>query len=182
MNGLDWVFVVVLALLGVRCMVKGFAAELFSMAALIVGVLAALFLYRPAGALFVSWGLSPKPTALPEVLGFVVAFLAAFLATKLLGRLISEGVEASELGGLDRALGLLLGVAEGLLLVCLILLAMSLLEPTLKSINGYSKLLSESLFARALLPIIGPEVARATQGIKAHGLNLRSGPAASGRP
>jgi membrane protein required for colicin V production len=182
MNGLDWVFVVVLALLGVRCMVKGFAAELFSMAALIVGVLAALFLYRPAAALFVSWGLDPKPAALPEVLGFAVAFFAAFLAMKLVGRLISEGVEASELGGLDRALGLLLGLAEGLLLVCLVLLAMSLVEPTLKSIPGYSKLLSESLFARVLLPIIGPEVARATQGIKAPELKLKLDPAASGKP
>jgi membrane protein required for colicin V production len=180
MNSLDWVFIVVIALLGIRCMAKGFAAEILSVAAVVVGVLAAILLYRPAGALLVSWGLAAKPAAMPEILGFVAAFLAAFIAMKLVGRLISEGVEASQLGGLDRALGLILGLAEGLLLVCLVLLAMSLLEPALKSIPGYSKLLSGSAFARAILPVIGPELVKATQGIKAP--ELRLDPPAAGKP
>jgi membrane protein required for colicin V production len=182
MNYLDWIFVVILALLAFRCMRKGFVAEILSMAALIVGILAALLLYRPAGELLVSWGLVAKPPALPEILGFIVAFLAAFLAMRLVGRLISEGVEAAELGGLDGALGFFLGLAEGLLVVCLFLVAMSLLEPALKTIPGFSKLLSDSAFARVILPIIGPEVAKATQGIKAPELKLRLDPPSAGKP
>jgi membrane protein required for colicin V production len=181
-NGLDWVFVVILALLGIRCMAKGFAAEILAMAAMIVGLIAAIVLYRPAGELFVGWGLNAEPAALHEVLGFLAAFLAGFLAMKLVGNLVSEGVEAADLGGLNRALGFLLGLAEGLLLVCLALLAMSALEPALKSVPGYSRLLSESYFARVLLPIIGPEVAKAAQGIKAPDIQLRLDPPPAGKP
>jgi len=173
LNGLDWTLIVLIGLLGIRCMIRGFAAEMLSMAALAAGILAALVLYRPAGALFTSWGLSPTPAALPDILGFIAAFAAAFLATRLVGRLASEGLESSELGGLDKALGLLLGLAEGLLLACLILLGMSLAEPAFASFPGYGKLLSGSAFAKVLLPLIGPELAKAVQGIKAPGLDLR---------
>jgi membrane protein required for colicin V production len=173
MNSLDWIFVALIALLGIRCMARGFVKEILSMAGIIVGVLAALFFYRSAGELLVSWGLPAKPEGLPEILGFLVAFLAAFLLMKLVGRLISEGVEAAVLGGVDKARGLVLGLAEGMLLVCLFLIAMSLLEPAFKSIPGYAKLLRDSAFAQVILPIVGPEVVKATQGITAPELKLR---------
>jgi membrane protein required for colicin V production len=166
MNTLDWIFVVVLVLLGARCMIKGFVSEVLSVAALLVGLLSALFLYKAASQLLVSWGLAATPQIVPAILGFAIVFLLAFLLVKLIERLLREGIEAAELGGVDRILGLLLGLAEGLILVSLVLVAMSLLEPALKSIAGYHKLLSGSFFARLILPLIGPEVAKATQGIK----------------
>jgi membrane protein required for colicin V production len=178
MNSLDWVFIAILALLGIRCMAKGFVAELSSMASFLAGILVAILFYRPAGELLVGWGLSAKPAAFPEVLGFVVAFFAAFLLVRLVGRIVSEGVEAAQMGGLDRSLGLILGLAEGLLVVSLILIAMSLLEPRLKSVEGYARLLDDSVFAKLILPIVGPEVAKATQGINAPELRLPPGPAA----
>ena len=52
------------------------------------------------------------------------------------------------------------------MLVSLVLIAMSLAEPTLKTVPGFSKLIQGSFFARMLLPIVGPELAKATQGIK----------------
>jgi membrane protein required for colicin V production len=166
MNALDWVFIVILALLGIRCMIKGFIAEVLSVAAILLGLLAAIFLYKAAGRLFVGWGIAAKPEIVPAILGFAAVFLLTFLLIKLIAHLLREGIEAAELGGVDRALGLVLGLAEGLVLVSLVLIAMSLLEPTLKSIAGYSKLLDGSFFAKLILPIIGPEVAKATQGIK----------------
>jgi membrane protein required for colicin V production len=166
MNALDWVFIVVFALLGIRCMVKGLVAEVLSVAAIFAGLLAGLFLYKAAAQLFVGWGLAAKPEILPSILGFAAVFIVAFLIVKLVARLLKEGIEAAELGGVDRALGFLLGLAEGLILVSFILVAMSLLEPALNSITGYSKLLAGSFFARIILPVIGPEVAKATQGIK----------------
>ena len=166
MNTLDWIFLVVIVLLGIRCMVKGFVTELLSVAALLVGLLAALVLYRSAGELFIAWGLAAKPAALPGVLGFAAVFLVGFLVMKLIERMISEGIEAAELGSVDRALGLLLGLAEGLLVISLVLVAMSLIAPAFKSMPGYARLLNGSAFARFVLPIVGPEVAKATQGIK----------------
>jgi membrane protein required for colicin V production len=166
MNTLDWIFTVILVLLGVRCMVRGFVTELLSVAALLGGLLAALLLYKSAGELLVGWGVAAKPAALPGVLGFAAVFALTFIVVKLIERLLKEGIEAAELGGIDRALGLLLGLAEGIVLVSLVLVAMSLLEPAFKSAPGYAKLLDGSAFARFLLPIVGPEVAKATQGIK----------------
>jgi hypothetical protein len=79
-------------------------------------------------------------------------------------------------------LGFLLGLAEGALLVCVLLLAMGLLEPALKAIPGYSALISGSYIARVALPVIGPEAARAAQGINAPELRLRLDPPAAGKP
>jgi membrane protein required for colicin V production len=166
MNALDWIFIAVFALLGLRCMIKGFVAEVLSVAALLAGLVAALFLYKGAAQLFVAWGLNPKPDLVPAILGFAAVFILAFLLVKIIERLLKEGIEAAELGAVDRLLGLALGLAEGLLVVSIVLVAMSLLEPSLKSLGGYSKLLGGSFFARTILPVIGPEVAKATQGIK----------------
>jgi membrane protein required for colicin V production len=166
MNTLDWIFVAVIALLGIRCAIRGFITELLSTAAVILGLVVSLMAYRQAGELFVKWGLAASPAFLPNILGFLAVFIAAFLVIKLVASLAKSGIEAAELGGLDKALGFLLGLAEGLLLVSLALVAMSLLEPNFASVPGYSKLLKGSLFARNLLPIVGPEVAKAAQGIK----------------
>ena len=183
MNALDWIFIVVLVLLGIRCMVKGFLAEVLSVAAILLGLLAALFLYKPAGALLVGWGLKATPGILPAVLGFAAVFLLTFLAVKIAKRLLKAGIEAAELGAVDRALGLVLGLAEGALLVSIALVIMSLLEPSLKSIGGYSRLLSGSFFARTLLPILGPEVAKATQGIRIDAPKLPiKAPPSAGKP
>ncbi len=173
MNTLDWIFVVVLALLRIRCMVKGFVAEVLSVAAVLVGILAALLLYKSVSLLFVAWGLPAAPAILPAALGFAVVFLVGFLAVKLIERLLEDGIEAAHLDGVDRILGLVLGLAEGFMLVCLVLIAMSLAEPTLKSVPGFSKLMQGSIFARILVPIVGPELVKATQGIKLNAPELK---------
>lgn len=182
MNALDWVFVIVLALLGIRCMMRGFIAEVLSVAAVLVGLVASLFLYKTVGQLYVAWGLKPATGFLPPFLGFASVFLLAFLVVKIIERLLREGIEAAELGGVDRAVGLVLGLAEGLLVVSIILVVMSLLEPSLKSIGGYSKFLGGSFFARTILPIIGPEVAKATQGIRLDAPQLQLKPPAVKKP
>ncbi len=166
MNTLDWIFIVVLALMGIRCMIKGFISEILSVAAVLVGLFAGLLLYKSVGAIFVGWGLPATPAVLPGILGFAAAFAIAYLVVKLLERLLREGLEAAELGGVDRALGFVLGLAEGLAVVALILVAMQLLQPIFKSVSGYAGLLEGSAFARVILPIIGPEVIKATRGIK----------------
>lgn len=165
MNTLDWIFIALMAILGVRCMLRGFVEEILSVASVLAGLLAGLLLYKGAGELFVSWGLPAQPSALPGVLGFLAAFLLAFLLVKLVERLLKEGIESAELGGVDRLLGLVLGLVEGLVLVSLVLVLMDLIAPAFKSMPGYAKLLQGSFFARTILPLVGPELAKATQGI-----------------
>jgi membrane protein required for colicin V production len=162
MNVLDWIFVALIFLLGARCMARGFVAEILSVASVALGLLAALLLYKGAAAL-----LRDKlgVTTLPEVLAFAAIFLIVFLVVRLIDRLVSEGLEASQLGGLDRVLGLVLGLFEGILATAVILVALSLLQPILKSAVDLSKLIDGSAFGRVILPIVGPEVAKVTKGI-----------------
>ena len=159
MNALDWIFIVIFALLGIRCMVKGFLAELLSVAAIFVGLLAGIFLYKTTGQLFIGWGLPAKPEILPLIVGFIAVFFIVFLIIKLIARLLEEGIEAAQLGGVDRVLGLVLGLAEGLILVSFLVIAMSMLEKTL-SIASFTKFLNGSAIVRFILPIIGPEIAK----------------------
>jgi membrane protein required for colicin V production len=166
LNALDWIFVVMIALLAIRCAFKGLVAEVLSVAGVLAGLLAGLFLYKTGAGLFISWGLKPKPEIFPDILGFAAAFLLAFLIVKLVERLLEEGIQAAELGGVDRALGFVLGLAEGLLLVALLLVVLNLAQPALSSIPGYAKLLQGSLFARLILPVVGPELSKATGGLK----------------
>jgi len=158
MTFIDWVFLAIVVLLAARCFVRGFIEELLSVAAFAGGLLAALFLYRKGGELVRT---QLKIESFPEVLAFIAIFLVAFLIVKLIEHMIREGLEATNLENADRVLGLFLGAVEGMILVALILVALKL-QPLFNA----EKLLANSLFAKTLLPIIGPEVARASQGLK----------------
>ncbi|HTX73281.1 MAG TPA: CvpA family protein [Rectinemataceae bacterium] len=158
MTVIDWVFLAIVILLAARCFVRGFVEELLSVAAIAGGILVALLLYRK-GAELVRTQL--KIQAFPEVLAFIVIFLVAFLVVKLIEHMIREGLEATNLENADRVLGLFLGAIEGMILVALILVALKL-----QPLFNVDKLLQNSLFAKTLLPIVGPEVAQATRGLK----------------
>lgn len=154
MNVLDWVCLGIIVLLSVRCLVRGFVAEILSVAAWLVGAAVALLLYKQ-GAVFLASKASQLP--LPEAFAFAAIFILAFIATKILGNMLKEGIEAAQLATLDRILGLLLGAFEGLVSVSIILLVMQ----SINNVIPTKELLDGSAFAKAILPIIGPEVAKA---------------------
>ncbi len=153
MNTMDWVFVGLIVILAIRCFVRGFVEEILSVASFVGGIFAALLLYRPAAALLRG---KLGVTIVPEVLGFLIVFLLAFLAVKLVERLVTDGLEASHLERADRIVGLFLGMIEGLLLVSVILIVMTIVR-----IPALQKTLEGSAFAKTILPIIGPEVSKA---------------------
>lgn len=158
MNVLDWIFLAVIAILGIRCFVRGFVEELLSVAAYAVGLLAGLLLYKVgADILKTKLGL----TVIPEVIAFAAFFVVGFLVVKIIEKLIHEGLEAAKLQSVDRIVGFVFGALEGLVVVSLVLVVM-----TVQPIFDVKKILEGSFSARVLLPIIGPEVSKWTQGIK----------------
>jgi membrane protein required for colicin V production len=87
---------------------------------------------------------------LPEFLAFGIIFLSVFIAAKLVERIVKDIIERLHLAALDRALGLLFGLAKSLAVITLVLFVLSsqpLFDP--------SPLLGHSLFARFLLPLTG---------------------------
>ncbi|MGO8694321.1 MAG: CvpA family protein [Rectinemataceae bacterium] len=177
MTPVDWVFLAMVVLMAARCFMRGFVEEILSVAAFGGGLVAALLLYRTGGELVRT---RLRVEAFPEILAFLAIFLVVFLIVKLIERMLSEGIEATSLEGTDRFLGLFLGAVEGMILVSLILVAMALLRP----IVDFDGILAKSFFAKTLLPIVGPEVARATQGlnIRAPQMHLDLQPAAAAKP
>jgi membrane protein required for colicin V production len=146
---IDVIFVVLILILVIRSALRGLIEELMSMAAFVLGLGMAFFLY-PSAAAFIREKYMPAIKIIPELLGFIGLFLIVFLVVKILEYLLKDIVNRINLGGLDRFLGILFGLAEGLVLVSLALFVFSI-----QPIFNPEPILKDSLFARLLLPFIG---------------------------
>ena len=144
----DIVFLGIIAVFAIRCAIKGVVSELLSMAALIFGLLASIFFFRKA-ALLIRLHFMPDIRALPEIISFIVIFLVIFAVIKLLEILLKDIIEGIKLNGPDRFLGFIFGLAEGVLVVCLLLFLLHI-QPFIHP--GY--ILRESFFAQLLIPFI----------------------------
>ena len=153
---MDWIFAGIIILLAVRCFVRGFVQEILSVASYAFGLLAGLLFSNKAIELadrqFRLGGISPS---IQYTAAFAVCFILGFLIMKLIEKLIREGLEAANLDIFDKVLGLGLGIAEGLVVVSFVLVIMEI-QPFFDA----SKLISGSLFASTLLPLVGPVMDR----------------------
>lgn len=143
---IDIVFGALILILTIRCGLKGFIEEFLSVAALVLGLLCAVAFVRPGAELVKGW---LGPNSFPEVIAFVGLFLIAFILVKILERVLGDIVDRVNLEGLDRALGVLLGLVEGLLVVSVALFVLSV-QPLFDA----GPLLSHSIFAKYLMPIV----------------------------
>lgn len=154
MSTVDWVFAGIVVLLAVRCFVRGFVQELLSVAAYAAGLISGL-LFSNTLLDFAAKrvGLDSLSPSVQYVIAFIVCFIAGFLIMKLIEKLIREGLEAANLEIFDRILGLALGIAEGLAIAAFALVLMEI-QPFFDT----TAILSNSIFAGTILPIIGPTI------------------------
>jgi membrane protein required for colicin V production len=149
MEVIDIVFTVLILLVLIRAALRGFIEEVMSMASLVLGLGAAFFLHK-RGAAFLVERYIPDIKVLPEILAFIAIFLIVFLAVRLLEFILKDIAARVNLGGLDALLGAVFGVAEGVVLVSLILFLL-IIQP----LYDMQPLLEKSFFARLLAPFIG---------------------------
>jgi len=145
---IDFVFLVIIAIFALRCALRGIVSELMSMAALVLGLLTAIFTFRKTAEL-IRGRFVPDVKALPEIISFVAVFLAVFAVIKIFETILKDIIDRIQLGGPDRFLGFFLGIAEGLVIVCL-LLFLILVQPFVDS----TLILEGSLLAKLLMPFI----------------------------
>jgi len=149
---IDIVFLVIIAIFALRCSLRGMVGELMSMAALVFGLLAAIFFFRKTAEI-VRGKYIPDVQALPEIISFIAIFIAVFAVIKILETILKEIIDKIHLGGPDRFLGFFLGIAEGIIIVCLILFLISV-QPFVEP----AAILEGSLIADILMPyVIGTE-------------------------
>jgi len=144
---LDIFFLILIAVLMLRCALRGFLKEFMTWASLALGILAALLLFKP-GAAFIREKFSWDVRVLPEIIAFLVLFLVVFFFIRFLELILRDIIERIHLGGLDHFLGFLFGLLEGLILVSFLLLVL-FIQPLFDA----RPLLDASILARFLLPL-----------------------------
>ena len=139
----DVIIVAIIAFLALRCAFKGFVSEFLSMAALVIGLLIAIFFFRKV-AVIVGEQFEIEVQLLAEIISFAILFIAIFVAIKLVESLLKNIITKIKLTGLDRFLGFFYGMIEGIVVVYLLLFLVNLL-PNSENILGRSALADKLL-------------------------------------
>lgn len=121
--GFDWIVVLIVGVAAGFGLMRGFIAEVASLAAWVAGFAAVRFFYAPARAILETASGSEVIAAVAAVLG---PFLVALLGVKLLGSFLSSSAKGSVIGPLDRLLGLGFGLVKGFLAAGLLFLLITL--------------------------------------------------------
>ncbi len=164
-SAIDIAFVALIVIFIVRCSLRGFVSELLSMASVVLGLLAALY-FHLKGGVFIRERFMPGMKVLPEIIAFVLLFLIVFVVVKILEALLKQIIEGIRLGKLDRFLGIVFGLIEGVVVVCLVLFIIDI-QPLFDA----RQLLAKSFFASYLMPFItgrGKEVVESVISFAPH--------------
>ena len=154
---IDIVFLILIFVMAIKGTVNGFIAELFGKAAFLVGLLAGVLFYNDLAGVLVQW---ISVDFLAQIVSFLLLFILTFLVIKILQHLLGGLFRGDILGSLNKALGFFLGLAEGVLIVAVILLVLHI-QPWIQ----VDSLLRGSLFAEGFagplsqsLELVGTEV------------------------
>jgi membrane protein required for colicin V production len=120
-NWLDWTLAGIVFVSVITAANQGFVRELISLAALVAGVVVAALGYTRASLWFEDL---TKSHALALGMGFLVLFVGVLVLGGLVSKLAQHLVKAAGLRSIDRLLGALFGLVRGVLVTCILLLAM----------------------------------------------------------
>ena len=143
MTAADWLIVLVVLLSALLAAAQGFFFEIFSLAGVAGGYLLAAWEYHRVAAWFAPYVSSAW---VADVAGFLTIFAGVVLLAGMAGRLARWGLREAGLRWFDRLLGGLFGLARGLAIAMVVILALASLAPA-------SPLLSRSRFAPYLLVV-----------------------------
>lgn len=120
-NWLDWILAAILTASVVAAIAKGFVRELVALAALVMGVVIAAVGYQSAAVWFEDLA---KSHDVALGLGFLSLFLGTLMIGALAGALARKLIQKADLEWFDRFLGGIFGLVRGVLIDCVILLAL----------------------------------------------------------
>jgi membrane protein required for colicin V production len=153
MGMIDIVLLVVIAVSTLLGVLRGFITTVVGTLSWLLAGWASIQ-YGSVATAWLSKGQSPSGSE--YLAGYVLAFAAVLIAVTVLGKLLRAGVHAVFLGGLDRLLGLALGLLRGVLLALLVVLVMSFTPltsaPAWRQSVMLPLLLPAVAWARAQLP------------------------------
>lgn len=119
----DYVLFGIVVLVIIKATLTGFITEFFSKASVIAGTIGAVLFYRRLAPYVERLVGSDKFSG---AIAFLVLFIVLYLLVKLIQQLAGSAFQGETMTNLDRALGFFFGIAEGLLLVLVLLSALRL--------------------------------------------------------
>ncbi|MDR1316160.1 MAG: CvpA family protein [Spirochaetales bacterium] len=145
-NALDVICGIIVLFMLIRGLLRGALAEIFSVGAIIVGIVVAVIFSAPLGGIveehlgLSNWG---------SIIAFFGLFLVSYIIMKIMEKTLKSFVETVNLQNLDKALGVLLGIVEGVALVALVIFLLRL-QPAF----DVQSVLGGSLCVRTLDPLL----------------------------
>ncbi len=110
MTAFDWAAMTLVAVSALVGLARGAAREISGLMALILAALLALGSGQVLGPTFVRL---IHPAWLAKPAGMIAVFLIAYVAIRFAGGVLTRGLRGAGLGGMDRLLGLGVGVVRG---------------------------------------------------------------------
>lgn len=117
MNLIDIIILSVICFFAVKGLVRGLVNEASSLAGLLLGGWLA-YRFHPLLAVPIKSALH-LPAHLSSFLAFIIILLIIGISAHIIGNIITAALRLVMLGSLNRLGGLLIGVAEGALLLCM---------------------------------------------------------------
>jgi len=145
---IDIIFIILIALMFIHGFIKGLITQIFSWAALVLSIWAAILLF-PAGGAFIRERVMENIRVVPELLAFIAIFLIIMIAVKFVERILRSVVEGARLGTVNKFLGAIFGAIEGLALTALVIFVLRV-QPLFDA----SALVEGSIFDEFLSPFI----------------------------
>jgi membrane protein required for colicin V production len=146
MNILDIVLILIFFICVVHSVVRGFVEELTSLSWVIIGLLMAFSFYKD-GATFVRTKILADVKYIPEIIAFIVLLFIAYIVIRILGSMLKTIVSGIGLEGIDKILGLVLGIIKGFAVVCFIIFVIRV-----QPVTDGQKILQNSVIAGYLSP------------------------------
>ena len=116
LNFLDIAIILVALAFLIKGLVRGFIREVAALAGLALGLILALRYSKEAEGLLAQ---ALGPWTFLDLVAFALIFVGVFVVVTIIGTLLSRLTAKVWLGGLNRFLGLILGAAQGAVLIIL---------------------------------------------------------------
>ncbi len=150
MNLLDFLLLIPVVWLCIRGFGKGLILELATLAGLALGILAAYFFADELESLLKDY-FSFGSTA-TRVVAYIIIFLLVMLVVYLIGKIVEKSADLVALGWLNKILGAIVGIAKGILLVCIVLFLIEKFDPSQNVIKPDVK--QKSLFYQPAMDLV----------------------------
>ncbi|MBQ0713046.1 MAG: CvpA family protein [Porticoccus sp.] len=126
MTWADWAIIAVLGLSALISVVRGFVKEVVSLLIWMAAAVIASIFHDQLAVWMVDWISTPS---LRMLTAWILLFVAVLIVGGILNYLLGKLVEATGLSGTDRLLGLLFGLARGLIILMVIVIILPSVLP-----------------------------------------------------